>query len=283
MERKAVFPYLLFLTLISTVFIFPAFCQQESLTITTYYPAPFGVYQNLRLFPIAPEPAANCTADTEGNMYYNNATHQVTVCGQDANGAASWQAVGLWDRNGNDIFPSDNTLSVGIGTDTPQDDFIEQFRGSNFNVSAKGIKLGLEKNGGGRLMLLNNNTPPDGDNNIYFEGFSTNGAASANAMFFTGMFGENIGTVQFNANDVLTRGRIKSITKSNFYNVPIATLAALHPDCTVDHVNTAWADWGICFPCIAAASRWCSANSYSSGTIVEFDHNVDIFGVACIP
>ncbi|MDP2922999.1 MAG: hypothetical protein Q8O30_04690 [Candidatus Omnitrophota bacterium] len=33
--------------------IFPAFSQTESITITTYYPAPFGVYQELRARRIA--------------------------------------------------------------------------------------------------------------------------------------------------------------------------------------------------------------------------------------
>ena len=39
--------------------------SQEDITITTYYPAPFGVYSELRLFP---HTAGTC--GQEGVMYY---------------------------------------------------------------------------------------------------------------------------------------------------------------------------------------------------------------------
>jgi hypothetical protein len=44
--------------------------QTESLTITTYYPAPYGVYRNLRLSPSNPP----TTGLAPGVMYFDNST-----------------------------------------------------------------------------------------------------------------------------------------------------------------------------------------------------------------
>jgi hypothetical protein len=41
------------------------------------------------------------------------------ICGQDSSGNPGWQSIGLWDRNGNDIFLTDNNWNVGIGTGSP--------------------------------------------------------------------------------------------------------------------------------------------------------------------
>ena len=48
--------------------------QEESITITTYYPSPYGVYKNLRLYP-TDEPTGS--AVTEGLMYYDKDDHAV--------------------------------------------------------------------------------------------------------------------------------------------------------------------------------------------------------------
>jgi len=92
---------------------------QESITITTYYPAPFGVYTNLRLFPSG-QPA--CNQQDEGTIFYNlsDSSPQLMVCSRDAAGNMTWQGVGLWSRNGNNLFPSDTSLNVGIGRTNPQ-------------------------------------------------------------------------------------------------------------------------------------------------------------------
>lgn len=51
--------------------------SQESLTITTYYPSPYGVYKEMRLFPSSP---SACNADNEGAMYYDENLHMTLVC-----------------------------------------------------------------------------------------------------------------------------------------------------------------------------------------------------------
>jgi hypothetical protein len=51
---------------------------QEKLTITTYYPSPYGVYKTLRLFPDAIALDGACTA--EGEMEYSSVEHRLLVC-----------------------------------------------------------------------------------------------------------------------------------------------------------------------------------------------------------
>lgn len=69
-------------------FLFSAFCSSsfadESITLTTYYPAPFGVYNTVRFFPHSAP--ATCQS---GEVYYNNSTNQLMVCK-----SGSWVTVG---------------------------------------------------------------------------------------------------------------------------------------------------------------------------------------------
>ena len=63
--------FVVFFILFFTVACLAQSNHTESLTITTYYPAPSGVYRNLRLNPTI-EPTG--TAKQPGVMYYDNAT-----------------------------------------------------------------------------------------------------------------------------------------------------------------------------------------------------------------
>jgi hypothetical protein len=106
-------------------FIVPlVFSQQnpETVTITTYYPAPFGVYQSLQLYPTNPAPDTCATATDLGKIYYNNSSYQLMLCQQDSTGNINWQMLGAgyWTLNGNNHYPNDNNWNVGIGTTTPQ-------------------------------------------------------------------------------------------------------------------------------------------------------------------
>lgn len=70
-----------------------AAANEETLTITTYYPSPYGVYKTLRLFPNTDTgfaPDAVCSINEEGAMSYDSDTKQVLVCVNDA-GAYSWR------------------------------------------------------------------------------------------------------------------------------------------------------------------------------------------------
>lgn len=95
---------------------------EETITLTTYYPSPFGVYNVLRLFPSAPKPATDCDSNLEvGNMYYNSSTNQVMVCRQTVvfPPTYAWEAIdSLWRLLGTTLSPSNLAWNVGIGTST---------------------------------------------------------------------------------------------------------------------------------------------------------------------
>jgi hypothetical protein len=105
-------------------FISPAFCQ-ETITITTYYPAPVGSYQTLQLYPTAAGATPNCTlAANEGTMYYDNTTNQLAICRETAPGVYGVSSTsGFWLQNTafvpSVIHTQDNTWRVGIGTNVP--------------------------------------------------------------------------------------------------------------------------------------------------------------------
>lgn len=81
---------------------------QEELTISTYYPAPYGVYQKLRLYPSAAAPA--CDDNTKGLLYYDQTNNQMYVC---KGTAESWQtAESFWNLGGTVLSPKDLTWAV---------------------------------------------------------------------------------------------------------------------------------------------------------------------------
>jgi hypothetical protein len=55
-----------------------SYAQDEQLSITTYYPAPTGVYKELRLYPN--NSPSECNANNEGAMYYNATEAKLMVC-----------------------------------------------------------------------------------------------------------------------------------------------------------------------------------------------------------
>lgn len=108
-------------TLLTLLIIFfaPAVVHSESLTVPTYYTAPFGSYDRIHLVPRATLPAG-CDI---GTMYVESATGVISYCANDGSGNGIWGPLGgLWIQNGNNLYPLDNgnsDLKVGLGTDTP--------------------------------------------------------------------------------------------------------------------------------------------------------------------
>ncbi len=85
---------------------------------------------------------------------------------------------------------------VGIGTTTPA---------YKLDVKSRtGIKLGLEGNQGGQLVLTNN----AGDNSIYLEGYSKDGAGTAAEMFLTGRWAVNLPRLTVCANVTYVSDRL---------------------------------------------------------------------------
>ena len=60
---------------------------QESLTITTYYPSPYGVYNELQLYPHSP-PTSPCDDAHKGTMYYTGTGAEVYICD-----GTNWQPI----------------------------------------------------------------------------------------------------------------------------------------------------------------------------------------------
>jgi len=111
-----------FLGIIFLFFLFikfmPDFCfaqHTEPNTLSTYYPAPFGVYSSIRILPTATVPACD-----EGAMYYDSATKQLRLC-QEVSGVLNWHNIGAgaWMLSGNMLYPNNTNWNVGIGTVNP--------------------------------------------------------------------------------------------------------------------------------------------------------------------
>ena len=105
--------------------VFCVTAYAETVTLSTYYPAPFGSYDRLRLVP---RDLPTCDATMQGTMIYQDSTpaagltSSIYVC----NGT-SWDeaAEGIWDVNRAatpmDVFIDGSVTNpqVGIGTNAP--------------------------------------------------------------------------------------------------------------------------------------------------------------------
>jgi len=92
------------------LFFCPACVFAEDITITTYYPSPYGSYNELQLYPHTPALTPCDAAHGIGTMFYDSLTSQVKVC----QGAAGWQAVGASAPSGFCVF-SDTQASCPAG------------------------------------------------------------------------------------------------------------------------------------------------------------------------
>lgn len=69
--------------------IFSCCLAQETLTISTYYPSPYGVYNELRINPN--DDAHTCSsANEEGTMYYDLSEHKMKICDYQS-GSYAWR------------------------------------------------------------------------------------------------------------------------------------------------------------------------------------------------
>ena len=128
---------------IPLIFLFPSLLFAENLTLTTYYPSPFGVYDQLRLFPRAPL-GTPCKIGT----LYVTSPDGIQFCQDDGTGTGAWgHPPGIWDQLNDDIYLSDTltnpNIAIGIGTITP-----------NSRLTIKGIGI---TNATASLNVLDNN------------------------------------------------------------------------------------------------------------------------------
>ncbi len=89
--------------------------EAGSVQFSTYYPAPFGMYDRLRLVP-----RTGLTPPCDpGTLYINNEVgNQLEVCNAAGNAWAPLSG-GPWTQVGSDIYATDTTANVGIGTTAP--------------------------------------------------------------------------------------------------------------------------------------------------------------------
>lgn len=93
-----------------------SYAHAESIiSLTTYYPSPVGVYDQIRLVPRT-SPPSNCK---EGAIYIPQGTTKPLYC----NSTGNWIGLsGIWEENDDDIYISDTdypNLRVGIGKVSP--------------------------------------------------------------------------------------------------------------------------------------------------------------------
>lgn len=140
-------PFLVLICLLSLSCLSFAATNEESLTITTYYPSPYGVYKTLRLFPNQIPAAINCSNIGELSYYQNPndlSKNGLYVCGEDQ----QWQqffftgggaAGGLWSlvdpsNPGNKAIYNTRLGPVGIGTRGPLRGFLDIGSSNGINI-----------------------------------------------------------------------------------------------------------------------------------------------------
>lgn len=83
----------------------PLAFTDEQITVTAYYPSPYGVYKILRIYPSTGfcSPGASCTTDQEGEICENSSDHNFYICGGNP---LAWMRPGYWkpDTNPNNII-----------------------------------------------------------------------------------------------------------------------------------------------------------------------------------
>lgn len=94
-----------------------AVSSAEEITLTTYYPSPYGVYSEMRLYP--KDTPTTCSGTQRGLMYYDDSENRLKVC----NGTPPYQDIGggYWaasPSNSANIYNT-NLGNVGIGTTDP--------------------------------------------------------------------------------------------------------------------------------------------------------------------
>jgi len=116
---------LLFAILMMIIFSSITFAQDEEITLTTYYPAPYGNYESIAsdLLMLSPtiSPVASPTSADEGLMYYDNSDRELKLCAYDSDtDSYIWTGSGgrnIWLRKALDVYYKKG--KVGIGTDVP--------------------------------------------------------------------------------------------------------------------------------------------------------------------
>ena len=109
---------------ISGAFLFFSFAfsanEPEQLTITTYYPSPYGSYNELQLYP-HDTAVTTCNQASKGTMYYyqdpsgDSAKDEVRVCSGDAAAGYGWEGISKFGSSGAGNEKTHNRSAAGSG------------------------------------------------------------------------------------------------------------------------------------------------------------------------
>ena len=105
------------------IFILPLWVNADTLSVTSYYPAPFGAYKILRFAPRAEITTTPCNI---GTFYTNtNQNDNLYFCRDDGTGNGQWGLLPTtWINSNDNVYLSDTAnptaKRVGIGTSAPE-------------------------------------------------------------------------------------------------------------------------------------------------------------------
>ncbi|MBP6342865.1 MAG: hypothetical protein KA403_02915 [Candidatus Omnitrophica bacterium] len=145
---------LMLLCVIST----PALAFADSMSLTTYYPAPFGSYSLLRLTPVPDASMGACDTSKTGQIFLSSDSNQLKLCT-----GIAWTTTGPWtyDPVGKFVFltnsDTDTAYKAGIGVATP---------------NARWHVKGLDDDNYGQLLIETT------QNNAMLSFFNSSGATS---------------------------------------------------------------------------------------------------------
>lgn len=145
---------LMLLCIIST----PALAFADSMSLTTYYPAPFGSYSLLRLTPVPDASMGACDTSKTGQIFLSSDSNQLKLCT-----GIAWTTTGPWtyDPVGKFVFltnsDTDTAYKAGIGVATP---------------NARWHVKGLDDDNYGQLLIETT------QNNAMLSFFNSSGATS---------------------------------------------------------------------------------------------------------
>lgn len=99
--------------------LLPSLSSGEDLTLTTFYPSPYGVYERIQLVP---RPAIGGTACDLGTLYVSETNGNILYLCQDDGSDGEWGLIpGVWTQSGDTIYLTDQSSpalkKVGIGLD----------------------------------------------------------------------------------------------------------------------------------------------------------------------
>ena len=66
----------------------------DSISISTYYPSPHGVYKTIKLIPDSTRDPIDCDSSKRGEIYFDDVNNQVKVCKEDQSGTWTWSVLG---------------------------------------------------------------------------------------------------------------------------------------------------------------------------------------------